>query len=179
MKKSNRGVCSLLQSERLWHFIEQVIEALYPALLLLRLADQKSPAMDKLYYYVHQMDKTIKNSKAILNLSENLINEAIGDDHNISAKMIGYFLKTDIDQCILASTIDKEDMTGLDRNRNDQVPYENESDDDEDEEPGVLQDDISENSSLEGEDGKDESDYKFGDHIVEAWKKGVKNSVLI
>jgi hypothetical protein len=110
---------------------------------------------------------------------KNLINEAIGDDHNISAKMIGYFLKTDINQRVLATTIDKEDMTGLDRNRNDQVPYKNDSDDDEEEEePSVLQDDISENSSLEGVDGKDESDYKLGDHMVEAWKKGVKNSVL-
>jgi hypothetical protein len=148
MKKINKGVCSLLQSER-----------------------NKSPAMDKLYYYVRQMDKTIDNSKAILNLSENLINEAIGDDRNISAKMIGYFLKTDIDQRVLASTINKEDMTGLDRNRNDQVPYEKDLDDDDDEESGVLQDDISENSSLEGEDDKDESDYKLGDHMVEAWIK--------
>lgn len=42
-------------------------------MLLLCLADQKTPCMDKLFFYVHQMDKTLERSVAKLNkVEENL-----------------------------------------------------------------------------------------------------------
>jgi hypothetical protein len=80
-------------SERFWKFVEQVIQAFYPGLLLLLLADKKSPAMDKLFLYVRQMDNTMKNSKAFLNLMEHKIQQVDDKDSNIAAKMICYFLR--------------------------------------------------------------------------------------
>lgn len=47
------------------------VRAVFPMLIVLRLADQKDPVMDKLYFYVRRMDKTLQKSKAVLDeLSE-------------------------------------------------------------------------------------------------------------
>ena len=46
--------------------MEKFIRAVFPMLIVLRLADQKEPVMDKLYFYVRRMDKTLENSKDIL-----------------------------------------------------------------------------------------------------------------
>ena len=42
------------------------VRAVFPMLIVLRLADQKEPVMDKLYFYVRRMDKTLNQSKIIL-----------------------------------------------------------------------------------------------------------------
>lgn len=42
------------------------VRAVFPILIVLRLADQKDPVMDKLYFYVRRMDKTLQKSKMIL-----------------------------------------------------------------------------------------------------------------
>lgn len=42
------------------------VRAIFPMLIVLRLADQKEPVMDKLYFYVRRMDKTLEISKGIL-----------------------------------------------------------------------------------------------------------------
>jgi len=42
------------------------VRAVFPMLLVLRLADQKDPVMDKLLFYVRRMDKTLEKSKEIL-----------------------------------------------------------------------------------------------------------------
>jgi hypothetical protein len=163
-------------SERFWKFVEQVIQAFYPGLLLLRLADKKSPAMDKLYFYVRQMDNTMTNSKALLNLMEHKIQQVDDEDTNIAAKMIRYFLKSDVDQRVLAWTFDREDMSGLDTTKNDTIPYENDSEDDDDgdDDPGDLEDDGSESSrasEVVNEPEEDVNLFKLGDHMVAAWKK--------
>lgn len=48
----------------------QFVRAVFPMLIVLRLADQKDPVMDKLYFYVRRMDQTIKKSQSILDLME-------------------------------------------------------------------------------------------------------------
>lgn len=64
------GLCKVLQSERMWTDMATLVRAVFPALLLLRLADQKKPGMDKLYYYCRQMDGTIIKSKDLLDKME-------------------------------------------------------------------------------------------------------------
>jgi hypothetical protein len=64
------GLCKVLQSDRMWMDMTTVLRAVYPALLLLCLADQKKPGMDKLYYYVRRMDETMKKSKELLDNME-------------------------------------------------------------------------------------------------------------
>jgi hypothetical protein len=53
-----------------------------------------------------------------------VILELEDETNNVAAKMIRYFLKSDNDQKALASTIVRGDMTGLERNRTDPIPYE-------------------------------------------------------
>jgi hypothetical protein len=48
----------------------QFVRAVFPMLIVLRLADQKDPVMDKLFFYVRRMDMTIEKSKNILDLME-------------------------------------------------------------------------------------------------------------
>ena len=42
------------------------VRAVFPMLIVLRLADKKEPVMDKLYFYVRRMEKTLEKSKKIL-----------------------------------------------------------------------------------------------------------------
>jgi hypothetical protein len=72
--------------------------------------------MDKLYYYVRQMDTTIKSSKTVLNSLEKKICGVLGDDSIIASKMMSYFLQSDKDQNALENTIVREDMFGLNIN---------------------------------------------------------------
>ncbi len=46
----------VLQSEDFWKFLFTMGRSLYAPMRLLRLADQKIPAMDKLHFYVCQTD---------------------------------------------------------------------------------------------------------------------------
>ena len=50
------SVCQVLMNPDFWKWAFVMCRALYAPMRVLRLADQKSPAMDKLYYYVLQTD---------------------------------------------------------------------------------------------------------------------------
>jgi len=50
------SVCQVLMNPDFWKWAFVMSCALYAPMRVLRLADQKSPAMDKLYYYVLQTD---------------------------------------------------------------------------------------------------------------------------
>jgi hypothetical protein len=54
--------------------------------------------MDKLFFYVRQMDATIERSKAMLNLAEDMIFDVDSDSNNVDAKMMRYFLRSEKDQ---------------------------------------------------------------------------------
>jgi len=53
------SVCQVLMSPDFWKWAFVMCRALYAPMQVLRLADQKSPAMDKLYYYVLQTDRML------------------------------------------------------------------------------------------------------------------------
>jgi hypothetical protein len=65
-------------------------------MLLLRFADQKTPAMDKLYFYVRQMDGVVKTSRDLLNSLENHMHDIDPDITNIATKMMKYFLVSEV-----------------------------------------------------------------------------------
>ena len=46
-------------SDDFWKYLFVMCRALYAPMRVLRLADQKSPAMDKLYYFVLQTDRML------------------------------------------------------------------------------------------------------------------------
>jgi len=51
-----KGASDILLCDDFWKYLFVMCRALYAPMRVLRLADQKSPAMDKLYYYVLQTD---------------------------------------------------------------------------------------------------------------------------
>ncbi len=50
---------SVLQSDDLWNYLFTMRRLLYAPMCVLHLANQKNPAMDKLHYYVCQMDTNL------------------------------------------------------------------------------------------------------------------------
>lgn len=63
----------ILKRDSTWEFMNKFIRAVFPMLIVLRMADQKDPVMDKLYFYVRRMDKTLEKSKTILDDYESKI----------------------------------------------------------------------------------------------------------
>jgi len=51
--------CAVLMTDNFWKYLYVMCHALYAPMRVLRLADQKIPAMDKLYYFVLQSDKML------------------------------------------------------------------------------------------------------------------------
>jgi hypothetical protein len=95
--------------------------------------------MDNTYFYVREIDVTIEGSKKVLNRLERKICEGPDDNSSIASKMMKYFLMTEKDQNGLANTIVREDMFGFNVSRPDPVPYEIESDNEFNDDPGALQ----------------------------------------
>ena len=52
---------SILQSEDFWNYLFSMCRALYAPMRLLRLADQKFAAMDKMHFYVCQTDANMSH----------------------------------------------------------------------------------------------------------------------
>jgi hypothetical protein len=52
-------VTSVLNDSTFWKWLFVMCRALYAPMQVLRLADQKNPAMDKLFYYVSQTDRML------------------------------------------------------------------------------------------------------------------------
>ena len=50
---------AVIGNDNFWKYLFLMCRALYAAMRVLRLADQKTPAMDKLYYYVLQADRML------------------------------------------------------------------------------------------------------------------------
>ena len=66
--KSFEGLAYALLQDELWQYLFVMCRALYAPIRLLRLTDQKSPAMDKLYFYVlqseHMIEKQMEDAEA-------------------------------------------------------------------------------------------------------------------
>jgi hypothetical protein len=54
-----KSTAAVLMREEFWKYLFVMCRALYAPMRLLRLADQKVAAMDKLYYYVLQTDRML------------------------------------------------------------------------------------------------------------------------
>jgi hypothetical protein len=51
--------CGILMNADFWKLLFVICRTLYTPMRVLHLADQKTPAMDKLYYYVLQTDRML------------------------------------------------------------------------------------------------------------------------
>ena len=127
----------LLQSDRMWNDITTLVRAVYPGLLLLRLSDKKTPGMDKLYFYVRQMDETMARSKELL---DDMEKKYRGTNNTFSnSKMLQYFLNTSeiTDYCNefgnKGDDDDDDDDDSVTEDQNINIQYGDDSDDENDE----------------------------------------------
>jgi hypothetical protein len=70
--------CVILMNPEFWKLLFVMCRALYAPMQVLRLADQKTPAMDKLYYYVLQTDRMLPK---YLDEAEKLTNQFLTSDN--------------------------------------------------------------------------------------------------
>jgi hypothetical protein len=85
------GLCKILKSEKLWNDMNIVVRAVFPCLILLRLADKAEAAMDKLYFYVRRMETCLQKSQE--NLNEVEAHYGISSSGgNVIKNMAKYFL---------------------------------------------------------------------------------------
>jgi hypothetical protein len=54
-----KSTAAVIGNDNFWKYLFLMCHALYAPMRVLRLADQKTPAMDKLYYYVLQADRML------------------------------------------------------------------------------------------------------------------------
>lgn len=83
----------LLTSERMWNDMTIVIRSIFPALILLRLADKKKPSMDKLFFYCRKMEESLKRSKLLLDPLEQNYKKNY-ESENLSKGMLRYFFNS-------------------------------------------------------------------------------------
>jgi hypothetical protein len=62
----DKKIIDILKRDTTWEFMTNFVRAVFPMLLVLRLADKKDPVMDKLFFYVRRMDQTLEKSITIL-----------------------------------------------------------------------------------------------------------------
>ena len=83
---------NIIQSDRFWTDLQNIINIFEPCLYILRLCDRESPAMDQLYFYVRKMDGLLPTLKETLNVTEDKYNRQTGP--NLYSKVINYFLRS-------------------------------------------------------------------------------------
>lgn len=131
----------LLQSERMWNDMTIVVRALFPALIVLRLADKKQPSMDKLYFYVRRMEETLKRSKSLLDPLEEHYNDN-NYSNDLSSNIMGYFLETTKDNAEFGIEFmapqDHDDEISEDSDGDDNVSIEKDYEDDDEDAITVL-----------------------------------------
>jgi len=56
----------MILDDKMWSDMLCIVCALFPAIIVLRLADSNKPTMDRLYYHVHLLDRCLQKSKTLL-----------------------------------------------------------------------------------------------------------------
>lgn len=138
----------------MWNDMKTLIRAVFPALLLLRLADEKKPGMDKLYFYVRRMEETIEKSKELLDEMDENYRDSNGNFSN--NKMFQYFLQTKTISDYCNEFKDKEDIK------------------DDDDSSVESESDVEESDELDGEDDDSDDDLTV-DEAVETLGDKVKS----
>lgn len=153
-------MCNVLESDRFWSDLKDIVKVFELCLHILRLADRECPAMDQLYFYVRKTNIILTTLKNSLNQMDDKYDKQPGP--NIYTKMLNYFLRTK----------ENEDLQGLVNFVKDD---DDSDDDDESSEEGDLEDDISDddddNSESNNNNNKDE---RCGTVFENSWNKRSK-----
>lgn len=155
MFQIERTICNVIQSDRFWNDLSDIVTVFEPCLYVLRLADLQSPAMDQLYFYVRRTDALMDLLKEQLNqMEEKYIKQQAP---NFLSKMMNYFLrsKEKIDFRSIISNVDKNLLKDID-------------DDSSVESMEDLEDDM---ESIDGSDVDDSEDNRCGTFFEHFWKR--------
>lgn len=154
------------------------LQTLFPALVILRLADSNKPSMDRLYFYVRMMDRCVDKVRNLLNDLDDKYKAEEGRD--CRSRMLHYFLDEDgqVDEF-------ENDFANVNKEDDDNSDGEEESEDEDlfydaaaAETPQASQ----ETNMLNNDDSLETVDvqgYKcqLGDKVKDIWEKRRKNLV--
>lgn len=104
----------------MWNDMNLVLQSMYPALIVLRLADSNRPSMDRLYFYVRVMDRCIEKVAKLLDEMDDRYSEQEGD--NVRSRMLNYFLDNETQVDEFTNEVDKnvsEDVDSDEDNESD------------------------------------------------------------
>ena len=161
---------NIIQSDRFWTDLQNIINIFEPCLYILRLCDRESPAMDQPYFYVRKMDGLLPTLKETLNVTEDKYNRQTGP--NLYSKVMNYFLrsKETFDTEILFATLDD---------------HEYDSDDDSsagDDDENLLEDDMESDDETVDNAEDDTADQRCGTILERAWvhrSKALRTDIAI
>ena len=73
--KRKEFITQLILDDTMWQHMKMIVRALFPGLIVLRMADSNKPCMDRLYFYVRRLDKCLEKSKSILDEYQKVIDD--------------------------------------------------------------------------------------------------------
>lgn len=148
-----------------------ILTAVYPALMILRMVDSNQPVMDRLYYFVRMLDRSVTKAVQLLNEVEKGYSK-VKNASSVRSRMLDHYLKcaseADKVECVKEwyktlnrkSFIDDENNSSDDESSTDderQQKEDEDSDTDDDEVPKVT--------------GVEIPKSTFGDKVEEIWMK--------
>jgi hypothetical protein len=149
--------------------MKTLLRSMFPALLVLRLADKTSPAMDKLYFYVRRMSLALERSKELLDgLEQHYLIRSV-DDKDIEKKMFTYFVGNERDSIDVENELKKKDNNDSDSEYDDDSDINiNELEDNEEE---LSEVDTNDDDTTLSENENDVTKDTVGSKMITFWNK--------
>ena len=90
--KQFAAIAYVLLQDEFWQYLFVMCRALYAPMRLLRLSDQKIPAMDKLYFFVLQTERMIEKWMKVAQAKHNLLSDGmlkiLGDTDDTASEVV-------------------------------------------------------------------------------------------
>jgi hypothetical protein len=135
--KTFRRECLVLENNEFWKYLFTLCRSLYAPMRILRLADQKQAAMDKLHYYVLQTDELLPKYLKVAESDSGRI-LSVDETHDALSTMMGI----------------RDEYT----NESDDEEVDGDTDDEDDEEESDDGDELANEFLAAGDDSHDEDD---------------------
>jgi hypothetical protein len=136
-EKTFRLECLVLENNEFWKYLFTLCRSLYAPMRILRLADQKQAAMDKLHYYVLQTDELLPKYLKVAESDSGRI-LSVDETHDALSTMMGI----------------RDEYT----NESDDEEVDGDTDDEDDEEESDDGDELANEFLAAGDDSHDEDD---------------------
>lgn len=164
-----KSLAKVLQSDKMWIDLRTVVRAIFPGLIVLRLADQKKPAMDRLYFHVRRMDETLKKSKVLLDKVEKNY-KGQEDKGTILERMLYYFTDSNLHCSSYRSEMQSEEAGRATDDNLCDLEDNDEWLDQQSNDEGLLEDDMSQDSFDNTDDNSvTEEQETLGDFVISKW----------